>query len=262
MASPASIPPVAQGGSSDPAQLSNVTALLNRLRTNFIALKTLLYGGTTAQILTGQGSGSAPAFKNALWTSHDITSSGPFSLAGVQEYIIEGWGAGASGAGGNTSTSQRGSGGGSGPYGYKHVTSNLDTSLTITIGSGGAVVAASASGANGNAGGTTTIVGANLGTLTLNGGGAGQANVAAGGSGGTVAGAWDFSIPGQDGQLSPVVAGSGVGGGGSSPRGGPGGQSNVGSGGQPPGGGGACGNHTGGANSGAGANALVRIWTR
>ena len=182
--------------------------------------------------------------------------------AGTSEFMIEVIGAAGSGAGGNTSSSQRGSGGGGGGYAFKHYKGTIDATLNITIGAGGAAVNSSSSGANGNSGGSTSVVGTNLGTITANGGAGGTAGIAAGGLGGTATGG-DINIKGEDGATS--WAGTTLQAafkGGSCYGGGFGGAVNVGTDGGIPGGGGSCGNHTAASPSGAGARGEVRVWTR
>lgn len=193
------------------------------------------------------------------WTLAVITSTNATwpVPSGTKEMLIEAWGGGASGGGqsGGVSTG-RGAGGGGGAYLAKLYSGTMDATLNITIGAGGTA----ASGVAGNAGGDTTVVGSNLGTLTAGGGhGPTAAGTTAGGSGGTATGG-TVNFSGGDGHASNNLTGV-YGGGGSAPRGGAGAQSNVGAAGTPPGGGGAGENHTGG-GSGAGARGEVHIWTR
>jgi hypothetical protein len=197
------------------------------------------------------------AWSTALITSTNAAWPVP---AGIVEMIIEGWGGGGSGGSGNTSTSARGSGGGAGAYFRKFYSGTMDTTLNITIGAGGTGVVASAGGTAGNAGGTTTVVGTNLGTLTATGGGAGSPNTANGGSGGAATGG-DENITGQGGGAGFSFSTS-FGSGGYAPRGGLGAQLNVGVAGGTPGGGGSAGNHTAGSFSGSGADGYVLIRTR
>ena len=204
---------------------------------------------------------------NTSWTAHVISATDASWAvpAGTREMFLYVWGAGGSGAGGNVNgAGQRGSGGGGGEFRVLHYSGTMDATLNITIGAGGAVVASVAGGANGNAGGATSVVGTNLGTVSATGGGGGQANVASGGGGGTGGSGGDYSIPGGDGRTSSsglpnnfVYEGGDAGG-----WGGPGGKSNVGTAGKTPGGGGSCGNHTVASDSGAGAPGQVIILTR
>ena len=190
------------------------------------------------------------------------TTNASFNLASQFGFtpavlIIEGWGAGGSGASGVSGTA-RGSGGGGGQYFRHYYSGTMDTTLDITIGAGG--IGVNSSGSTGTAGGNTTVVGTNLGTLTANGGIEGTAgtnsNGGAGGSGTTDA---TFAQNGEDG-------GSGVGGttafgyGGSSPFGGQGSQQNVNTGGYAPGGGGSGGNHVTAFEGGNGGAGQVNIW--
>lgn len=197
------------------------------------------------------------------WTAHVAAANETFTIpAGTTQLIIEAWGAGASGGGGDTAASQRGSGGGGGGYLIKNYTGTMDASLAITVGIGGAAVTAGSGGTIGNAGGNTTVVGTNLGTLTARGGAPGNPGVSSGGLGGTSTNG-DLNLTGQDGTTS--WSGSTLQAafpGGDSPRGGRGGHNNVSVAGNAPGGGGSCGNHTGGSQSGPGANGAVMIWYR
>ncbi len=182
--------------------------------------------------------------------------------AGTSEIAAECWGGGGSGAGGDSSANARGGAGGSGGYVYKHHKGAIDSTLNITIGAGGSAVSSTAGGANGNAGGSTTITGANFGTLTAAGGGAGTFAAGTSGAGGSFSGG-DFGLTGSPGDLSQKGGNSAWPAcGGGAPRGGAGGGPNVSAAGQIPGGGGACGNHPGGSASGAGARGQVHIWTR
>lgn len=182
--------------------------------------------------------------------------------AGTSEMMIEVIGAGGSGGAGNTTASQRGSGGGGGAYAFKHYTGTIDSTLNITIGSGGAAVTSVAGGANGNAGGDTSVVGTNLGTITAGGGAAGLANVNAGGAGGTATGG-DLNIDGEAGATSwSGTTLQAAFKGGSCYGGGFGGSVNVSTDGSIPGGGGSCGNHIASSPSGAGARGEVHVWTR
>jgi hypothetical protein len=204
--------------------------------------------------------GRALTFKK--WTVTKITASDSAWAvpSGTTEMLIEGWGGGGSGGSGNTSTSARGSGGGAGGYFLKYYTGTMDSTLNVTIGAGGAAVTSTAGGASGNAGGTTSVVGSNLGTLSATGGGGGSPNTAAGGSGGSGSGG-DENLFGQGGGAGFSFSTS-FGGGGYAPRGGYGAQLNVGVDGGAPGGGGAAGNHTSSTNSGAGGAGYVIIRTR
>lgn len=197
------------------------------------------------------------------WTLHPpVTASDsawPIPI-GAREIIVEEWGGGGSGAPYSNVPNYRGTGGGAGGHALKHHKGVMDATLNITIGAGGAP--ANTPGAAGNAGGATTVVGTNFGTLTANGGQGGGAGVNSGGAGGTASGG-DLNITGQAGKDNTQFNGAGVGGGGSSPRGGFGGTANVGAPGDFPGGGGAGANHSPtDSASGAGADGLVLIWTR
>jgi len=223
---------------------------------SFLTAQTL----SAAQKLQARQNAGAAA---STWTVSVITATNPAwpVPANATEMIIEGNGAGASGAGQAAST-QRGAGGGGGAYGYKYYTGTMDSTLNITIAAGGAAVTA----APGNSGGSTSIVGTNLGTLVLGGGIAPSATGfgGSGGAGGVPSGPWTLSRNGGDGSTAGPTASPGAGAygfGGDSPKGGTGGKANVGSGGQIPGGGGAGENHSGG-NSGVGARAEITIWTR
>lgn len=185
-----------------------------------------------------------------VFTSGSGTYTTPVNCSWIE---VEGWGGGASAAAGNTTTSTRGSGGGAGGY-FRKVIANPAATYSYGVGAGGAGVTAGAGGADGNNGGNTTFS-----TLTANGGAKGLLGAAAGGQGGTASGG-DQNITGQAGQVGQNGGTTtAVASGGSSPRGGVGGQSNVGEAGTQPGGGGSCGNHTGGAVSGAGAAGMIVV---
>lgn len=178
---------------------------------------------------------------------------------GTTEMEIEAWGGGGSGAGGDTSTPGRGAGGASGGYCFKYYSGTMDATLAVTIGAGGAASPSGAGGNDGAAGGATSVVGTNLGTLTANGGGGGAKQSGVGGTGGTATGC-DLNLQGAYGGVgfnSPSIFGVG----GDAPRGGRGGAANIAIGGLIPGGGGSAGNHTSG-SSGAGAAGRVVIRTR
>lgn len=244
-----------------PGLVTNGIALTNLAQ---IASDTLLGNNTGgAGNVTALTVSQAQTLLSMRWTLTVVTATNAaFPItAGTSELLIEGWSGGGSGAGGDTGTNQRGSGGASGGYFIKHYTGAMDATLNITIGAGGAAVTSGAGGTNGNQGGTTSVVGANLGTLSAAGGGGGVKGAAGGGVGSQPTGG-DENIQGADGALAPITTAAGVAAGGNAPRGGPGGASNVGSVGIVPGGGGACGNHTGGANSGAGARGEVWVWMR
>lgn len=216
---------------------------------------------TTSGTCTITTSGTC-TIAGTFWHVVQITSSNSSwnvaSNLGItpSELIFELWGAGGSG-GGESGGSNRGPGGGSGQYCWHHYTGTIDTTFNITIGAGGSAVHASA----GNAGGTTSIVGTNLGTVQAAGGAGGTgAGAAAGGSGGSGTTNCTFSMIGSDGYVSGGGA-TFFGFGGDAPRGGPGGKANVATAGQQPGGGGAGENHTGG-NSGAGAQGWVIVYGR
>jgi len=202
--------------------------------------------------LPAGGGGSA-------WAVHVLTSSNASwpVPGGTSEMIIEGWGGGGAGAGGGGGTGQ-GAGGGAGGYFRKFYSGTVDATLNITIGAGGAGAAYLGIGGNG---GATSVVGTNLGTLTANGGTGPAAKTSGGregGAGGTATGG-DTNITGQAGAYTHTNSAY-VPSGGSSPRGGAGGQSTWGVGGDFPGGGGA------GANPGAGSSTtaagMVIIYTR
>ena len=176
------------------------------------------------------------------------------------ELFLELWAGGASGGAqsGGTNTS-RGAGGGGGQYGFKQYSGTMDATLNITIGAAGA---SCTSGCGGSGGGTTSVVGTNLGTVSVAGAaGPGCAGSGcAGGQGGNGASGTTFNIAGQQGGSSfPLTNYFGVGG--DAPRGGQGAKSNVSTAGGCPGGGGSGENHTGG-GSGAGCAGEVIIWGR
>lgn len=199
-----------------------------------------------------------------LWTMTIFTASNAsWSVpAGTLEMIVEVWGAGGSGAAGNSSASSRGGAGAGGAYARKLYHGTMDSTLNVTVGAAATGVTASGSPANGNAGGTSSVVGSNLGTVQCTGGGGGLAGAGGGSIPGAATGG-DINLPGQAGELGqraglttwPAF-------GGNCPFGGFGGAGNVEVPGDEPGGGGACGNHTGGSVSGTGAKGRVIIWTR
>ena len=179
--------------------------------------------------------------------------------AGARETILELWGGGGSG-GAQTGGTTRGTGGGAGGYALKHYKGMMDATLNVTIGAGGAPV--TGSGNPGNAGGTTSVSGTNLGTIVAYGGGGGAAGINSGGSGGVGSGG-DVNIKSEDGGTNSWIGANTIGFGGSAARGGGGGLANVGAPGGIPGGGGAGGNHSPpDSASGAGARGEVHIWTR
>lgn len=199
-----------------------------------------------------------------LWTLTIITATNASWAvpAGTTQMMIELFGGGGSGAGSVISSGQRRGGGGAGARTFKLYSGTMDTTLNITIGAGGAAVAAVAGGAAGNAGGQTSVVGTNLGTLTAPGAVA-VANDGSGGNGGPAGTGGDINQAGGAGSVQPPVAAAGVGEGGTCPLGGMGGRNNIGAAGEIPGGGGSCSNHTATSDlSGAGARGEVRIWTR
>lgn len=198
------------------------------------------------------------------WTIfvHTVTNSNWPVSSNYSEMEYEAIGGGASGAAGNTGASSRGSGGGSGSRCWGYTSGTLDSALNIVVATSALGTTATTGGANGVAGGATTITGTVLGTITAGGGARGNLGAASGGVGGTATGA-TLNISGQAGQVGQNGGAiAAVAAGGSAPGGGPGGQSNVGEDGLVPGGGGACGNHTAGAVSGAGARGWVIIKLR
>jgi len=139
--------------------------------------------GTSGQVLTSNGSGSAPSWQAAGGSTginyQSFTSSGtwtkPAGYAAGSRVLVQVWGGGGGGAknGGNLSP---GSGGGGGGYSEIWVTlSALGATETVTIGAGG-----TAGGGTGGAGGNTTFGS----VLTGYGGGGGYGNNSAAGGGG------------------------------------------------------------------------------
>jgi len=139
--------------------------------------------GTSGQVLTSNGSGSAPSWQAAGGSTginyQSFTSSGtwtkPAGYGTGSRVLIQVWGGGGGGAknGGNLSP---GSGGGGGGYSEIWVTlSALGATETVTIGAGG-----TAGGGTGGAGGNTTFGS----VLTGYGGGGGYGNNSAAGGGG------------------------------------------------------------------------------
>ncbi len=195
------------------------------------------------------------------WTLSVITASNAAwpVPAGAREMILELWGGGGSG-GAQIGGTTRGTGGGAGGYALKHYKGMMDATLNVTIGAGGAAV--TGSGNPGNAGGTTSVSGTNLGAVSATGGGGGAAGINSGGSGGIGSGG-DVNIKSEDGGTNSWIGATAIGFGGSAARGGGGGLANVGAPGGIPGGGGAGGNHSPpDSASGAGARGEVHIWTR
>jgi hypothetical protein len=197
------------------------------------------------------------------WTFTKITATNAAwpVPAGTRELKVEAWGGGSSGAG--ASAGWRGAGGGGGGYVCKFYSGIMDATLNITIGQGGP---GAGDGSNGNPGASTTVVGANLGTLTAGGGlPAPRTGRSEGGSGGGASGG-DININGGDGYANAFNFNDSPDGiygfGGDSPRGGMGGKANVTTPGGIPGGGGAGANHPGGTSSGAGARGEVHIFSR
>jgi len=141
--------------------------------------------GTSGQVLTSNGSGSAPSWVTASSggaapvDTQTFTSSGTWTKPSSGSFaIIEVWGGG--GSGGLYNSSGAGGGGGGGGYNVLQIDlSSLGSTETVTIGAGGAAV--SASNAGGNYGGNTTFGS----YLTGYGGGGGYASsYYAGGGGG------------------------------------------------------------------------------
>ena len=184
------------------------------------------------------------------------SGSGTYTTpTGCKAIFVQCWGGGGSGAAGNTTNSTRGAGAGAGAYSQKLIASPAAT-YTYAVGAGAVGVVSTAGGATGNTGGTSTFSGS---SLSCSGGVGGGAGAAAGGAGGSSSGG-DLNIPGgagMAGQNGSVV--TAVASGGSSPMGGPGGQSNISTPGETPGGGGSCSNHTAASTSGAGGSGLIIV---
>ncbi len=143
--------------------------------------------GTSGQVLTSNGSGSAPSWQTiggSSLKSQTFLASGTFTVptgvTSVWVTMIGGGGSGTSGSG------ARG-GGGSGSYCFKRPLSvTAGASLTVTVGGGGSGVA---SGNSGNDGSSTVFD-----TITVTGGigggkSAGNSNNQLAGAGGSNAGA-------------------------------------------------------------------------
>jgi hypothetical protein len=232
------------------------------LRCNDDGTFSVCYGDVGAETekfkLNADGS-LALAVSKSPWTLVAITATDASWAvpSGTTQMLIEGWGGGASGGGTSTgAATTRGCGGGAGAYFKKLYSGTMDATLNVTIGIGGTVVTGNNTGTSG---GTTSVVGTNLGTLSAGPGVGGTAGPGAGGAGGTATGG-DENISGGAGGAQPGLTNT-FGVGGNSPRGGMGGVTNVAAVGGIPGGGGSGENHAGG-SSGAGARGQVNIWTR
>lgn len=216
-------------------------------------------GGLNGAISLGKAltTSGGNAIANTAWTITTITSTNASQAvpAGTTEMVLEIWGGGG-GGGGQTGGSQRGPGGGGGQYGWHYYTSTMDSTLNITIGAAGTATA----GAAGGNGGSTIVVGANLGTLTVHGGVGALTGANAGGAGGSGATGTTVTLDGYAGMAPPAPT-TGAAAGGDAPRGGAGGRANIGAAGVVPGGGGAGENH-GGGGAGAGAKGQVIMYTR
>jgi len=139
--------------------------------------------GTSGQVLTSQGSGSAPT-----WTTPSssgvsvqvITSTGTYTpTSGKTNFLVYCFGAGGGGSASRNDNPSWGGGGGGCAWRVYNST-EMGSTFTITVGSGGA---AGASGYAGSNGGSTTFDPSGTG-VTLTGGGGSGGNYA-GGAGGT-----------------------------------------------------------------------------
>lgn len=129
--------------------------------------------GTTGQVLTSNGSGSAPSWQTAGGSSlksQTFNSSGTFTVpTGVTSVWVTMTGGG--GAGGSSISGSGAPSGASGAYTIKQAVSvTAGASITVTIGGGGAGVAAGVGAStSGGRGGTTSF-----GSVSVTGGYGGQ----------------------------------------------------------------------------------------
>jgi hypothetical protein len=214
---------------------------------------TSLTSGFTLPVASGGTGLTTVPHTVTVYTSGSGTYTTP---ANVKAIFVQCWGGGGSGAAGNTSTSTRGSGAGAGSYSQKLINSPAAT-YSYAVGAGAAAVTSTAGGANGNTGGTTTF---GTALLSCAGGVGGNLGANAGGAGGATPTGGDLNIAGQAGMVGQNGgATTFMTSGGSSPMGGPGGQTNVSAAGETPGGGGACSNHTASSPSGIGGSGTIII---
>jgi hypothetical protein len=137
--------------------------------------------GTSGQVLTSNGTGSAPSWQAAAGgvDVQTFTSSGTWTKPSSGTFaIIEIWGGG--GGGGKDATAYNAGGGGGGAYNRLRIALSSLTS-TVSVGIGAAGIGKTGADGDGTAGGTTTF-GA---YLTAYGGG-GASDTGAGGGGGGV----------------------------------------------------------------------------
>jgi hypothetical protein len=157
--------------------------------------------GTTGQVLTSAGTGSAPTWADASGGSNfqEFTTSGTWTKpAGVKFVMVEAWGAGGGGGGGicTNSTLWGSGGGGGGSYDSKtFIASTLPATVPVVVGArgfGGASVSTAQNGLSGSNGGTSTFgTGATATLVAGYGGGSGaggnsSANGFGGGGGGVL----------------------------------------------------------------------------
>jgi hypothetical protein len=167
--------------------------------------------GTSGQVLTSNGSASAPTWQAAsagsgrlLRAPQYLTSGTSYTTpAGCNSIVVEVIGGGAGGSSGNASSGGN-NGGGAGGYASKYFAVSPSTAYSYTIGAGG--------GAGVSGGASTFVVGAT--TVTANGGTSSSGTP----SGGTATNG-DINITGgrgggSSGNTTPAVNGAG----GSSPK--------------------------------------------
>lgn len=165
--------------------------------------------GTSAQILTSNGSSANPSYQNYPSLTPSIviqkfTASGTYTpTTGMRYCKVEVFGAGGSGGGSTSSVAGHlavSSGGGAGGYARDfYYQTDIGTSQTITIGAGGA--APTAGNNNGNAGGTTSfgsLLSATGGSGGVNSGDTTVGAVPSGGAGGVGTGG-DLQLTGSAG---------------------------------------------------------------